>query len=113
MESSATTERHEPNTGHAGTEKQSSTIAKKTLAGDIALERHYSVCELAQLWGLSEKTIRRMFVDEPGVMKWGHEEGRFKRRGPFQKRVHDPPNTRECGAEGSPPLKAGRLTGAL
>src|SRR5579862_1763001 len=79
MESSAAAERDEPNTGHAGTKKQSSTIAKKRLAGDIALERHYSVCELAQLWGLSEKTIRRMFVDEPGVMKWGHEEGRFKR----------------------------------
>ncbi len=46
---------------------------------DLALERHYSVSELAQLWGLSEKTIRRMFFDEPGVVKWGHEEGRFKR----------------------------------
>jgi hypothetical protein len=46
---------------------------------DLALEKHYSVWELAQLWGLSEKTIRRMFVDEPGVVKWGHEEGRFKR----------------------------------
>jgi hypothetical protein len=34
--------------------------------------------ELGQLWGLSEKTIRRMFADEPGVVKWGYEEGRFK-----------------------------------
>ena len=46
---------------------------------DLALEKHYSVCELAQLWGLSEKTVRRMFHDEPGVVKFGHEERRFKR----------------------------------
>ena len=46
---------------------------------DPALEKHYSVLELAQMWGLSEKTIRRIFNNEPGVVKWGHEEGRFKR----------------------------------
>jgi transcriptional regulator GlxA family with amidase domain len=46
---------------------------------ELALEKHYSVSELAQLWQLSEKTIRRMFLDEPGVVKWGHEEKRFKR----------------------------------
>jgi AraC-like DNA-binding protein len=46
---------------------------------DPALERHYSVLELAQMWGLSEKTIRRIFNNEPGVVKWGHDEGRFKR----------------------------------
>jgi hypothetical protein len=46
---------------------------------DLALEKHYSVADLSQLWGLSEKTIRRMFCDEPGVVKWGHEEHRFKR----------------------------------
>jgi hypothetical protein len=48
-------------------------------ASDPALEKHYSVLELAQLWGLSEKTIRRIFGDEPDVVKWGHEERRFKR----------------------------------
>lgn len=46
---------------------------------DLALEKHYSVSDLAQLWGLSERTIRRMFFDEPGVVKWGHEERRFRR----------------------------------
>jgi hypothetical protein len=53
--------------------------AERSPALDPALEKHYSVMELAQLWGLSEKTIRRIFVDEPGVVKWGHEERRFKR----------------------------------
>jgi transcriptional regulator GlxA family with amidase domain len=46
---------------------------------DLALEKHYSVSELAQLWGLSEKSIRRIFAHEPGVIKWGHDDSRFKR----------------------------------
>lgn len=44
-----------------------------------AFERHYCVNELAQLWGLSEKTIRRIFGNEPGVIKWESTETRFKR----------------------------------
>lgn len=47
---------------------------------EISVEKHYSVAELAQLWQLSEKTIRRMFENEPGVIAWGIGEGRFKRR---------------------------------
>lgn len=43
-------------------------------------EKHYSVAELAKLWQLSKNTIRRMFENEPGVLKWGSGEGRFKRR---------------------------------
>lgn len=46
---------------------------------DAALERHYSVDELSQLWGLSRKTIRRIFADEPGVVRWGNSESRYRR----------------------------------
>lgn len=46
---------------------------------DPALEKHYSVIEVAKLWSLSENTIRRMFTGEPGVVEWGSEESRFKR----------------------------------
>jgi hypothetical protein len=46
---------------------------------EASLERHFSVGELASLWDLSEQTIRRMFADEPGVLMWGHTEGRYKR----------------------------------
>lgn len=46
---------------------------------DLALERHYSVGEIVKLWGLSAKTVRRIFADEPDVILWGHEEERFKR----------------------------------
>ena len=47
--------------------------------GETSLERHFSVGELANLWDLSEQTIRRMFAGEPGVIEWGHSESRFKR----------------------------------
>lgn len=47
--------------------------------GDIGVERHYSVAELARLWGLSTRTIRRIFENEPGVLQWGNCETRFKR----------------------------------
>lgn len=42
-------------------------------------ERHYSVKELASLWNLSDRTIRRIFVGEPGVLEWGACESRRKR----------------------------------
>ena len=46
---------------------------------DLALERHYSVAQIVELWGLSEKTVRKIFANEPDVITWGHEEQRFKR----------------------------------
>lgn len=46
---------------------------------DLSAERHYSVAELARLWNLSQKTIRRMFENEPGVLQWGSQETRSKR----------------------------------
>ena len=33
-----------------------------------AFERHFTPQELAELWKFDESTIRRMFVDEPGVL---------------------------------------------
>ena len=44
-----------------------------------ALERHYSVAEVAKMWALSEKTVRRMFGDEDGVLNWGAPETSRKR----------------------------------
>jgi AraC-like DNA-binding protein len=45
----------------------------------LGLERHYSVSEIAKMWALSEKTVRRMFEDEEGVLQWGTPETRRKR----------------------------------
>lgn len=33
-------------------------------------ERHYSVQELAAAWRVSADTIRRLFIDEPGVLNF-------------------------------------------
>lgn len=45
-----------------------------------ALEKHYSVADLAKLWLFSENTVRRIFINEPGVLKLVHQETRYKRR---------------------------------
>ena len=39
--------------------------------GVIVFERHYMPKELAAVWRLDETTIRRLFIDEPGVLKIG------------------------------------------
>ena len=50
-----------------------------SVSGQLHVEKHYSVSELAGLWSLSERTIRRMFENEPGILCWGQSEGRHRR----------------------------------
>ena len=40
-----------------------------------AVERHYSVTEIAELWNMSDDTVRNIFFDEPGVIKIGRASG--------------------------------------
>src|ERR1017187_1754763 len=47
--------------------------------GSFAFEKHYRVKELAGLWGLSAKTITRIFADEDGVIRVANE-GASKRK---------------------------------
>ena len=35
------------------------------------MERHYTIAELSEAWGLAEATIRVWFIDVPGVIKVG------------------------------------------
>jgi hypothetical protein len=35
---------------------------------ETTLERHYTVKDVAEMWRLDEKIIRRIFGDEPGVV---------------------------------------------
>jgi len=35
------------------------------------MEKHYTVAELAAAWKLSDDAIRRLFLDEPGVINLG------------------------------------------
>jgi len=44
-----------------------------------ALEKHYTVAQIAELWGWSDDTVRRTFRDEPGVIAIMHPERRGKR----------------------------------
>jgi hypothetical protein len=46
----------------------------------VALEPHYSPQQLAVLWGFDASTIRRMFADEPGVLKEGKRARRDGKR---------------------------------
>jgi hypothetical protein len=48
-------------------------------SGDLSNEKHYSVIEISKLWALSEKTVRRIFETEPGVIHWSREEKVHKR----------------------------------
>jgi hypothetical protein len=34
-----------------------------------AFERHYRIAELCELWGVGRETLRKILIDEPGVMK--------------------------------------------
>jgi hypothetical protein len=47
---------------------------------ETAFERHFTPKQLAELWILHESTIRRLFIDEPGVLKYGNSSPRSGRR---------------------------------
>lgn len=43
-----------------------------------AIEKHYTVAEIAALWQLSPDSIRRIFRNRPDVLKLNKPETRFK-----------------------------------
>lgn len=48
----------------------------------VATERHYTVREVAKLWGISEMTVARIFQDEDGVLKLSMPRGLAAKRAP-------------------------------
>lgn len=44
-----------------------------------ALEPHFSVQVLAEMWRLDESTVRRIFEEAPGVLRLANERRRGKR----------------------------------
>ena len=60
---------------------------------ETTFERHFTPKQLAELWVLDESTIRRMFMDEPGVMKYDKASRRDGRR-----RLRHAPHTGIRGA---------------
>lgn len=49
-------------------------------APEKAVEKHYSLEQIGQLWGLSVRTLRRMFENEPGIIVFGNMGSLRKRR---------------------------------
>jgi AraC-like DNA-binding protein len=53
------------------------TIENQTAGASF--ERHYSIHEISELWGLSQRTLRRIFEREPGVVELSNHRSRLKR----------------------------------
>lgn len=45
-----------------------------------AVEKHFTVQQVVDLWGYSTSMIRKMFSNEDGVLRVGHAETRFRRK---------------------------------
>jgi hypothetical protein len=45
-----------------------------------SLEPHYTLAHIAEAWGVSTDTVRRMFEGEPGVLVIEPAPGRYSRR---------------------------------
>jgi len=58
------------------------TVGSPDLRGldERLLERHFDPKELAKCWKLDPSTIRRMFQDQPGVLKLGKSNRRDGKR---------------------------------
>ncbi|MBB6144738.1 AraC-like DNA-binding protein [Silvibacterium bohemicum] len=64
-------------------------LAERPTAGEVlilprsstnpALERHYTVAEIAKLWNISRQTLTKYFADEPGVLKHENTPSRYLR----------------------------------
>jgi hypothetical protein len=50
------------------------------MAAHVAFEPHVTPQELAETWKLDVSTIRRWFIDEPGVLKYGKQSRRDGKR---------------------------------
>jgi hypothetical protein len=46
----------------------------------VAFEPHFTPQELAENWKLDVTSIRRWFIDEPGVLKYGKQSRRDGKR---------------------------------
>ncbi len=51
-------------------------------------ERHYSVTDIASLWGLSRDSVRRLFRREPGVLAIGERYVTLRIPASVLERVH-------------------------
>jgi hypothetical protein len=50
------------------------------------IEAYYTVGEIAAKWKLGFNTVKRLFADEPGVLKIGEQRSRLVGRGKYKRR---------------------------
>ena len=60
------------------TRESASQVATKPSATPIAQEKHFTSAQVAEMWGMSVWTVRRIFSEMPGVLKLPGESGRYK-----------------------------------
>ena len=61
-------------------ELASSTSGERSTNAAVSdLERHFTVAELSKRWFFSKNTIRRLFSQEPGVVRVARPQTRSKR----------------------------------
>jgi hypothetical protein len=47
---------------------------------EVACEKHYTVFEVAEIWSVSYNTVKKLFENEPDVLRFGAEETRYGRK---------------------------------
>lgn len=51
-----------------------------TTTSQAVFGKHYTLGELAEMWRFDRETLRRWFMDEPGVLKHGRSRRRDGKR---------------------------------
>lgn len=54
--------------------------SESTEINDESLEKHYSPEDVSMIWGISPRTVRRLFANEPGIIQLGQPATVKKRR---------------------------------
>lgn len=52
----------------SGEATKDNQVTLQSAASGVFAERHWTVAEVAKLWGVSKDTVRRLFAKEPGVL---------------------------------------------
>lgn len=48
-----------------------------------AIEKHYTVSQIAEAWGINDDTVRRLFADEPGVLRFSFPRTLQRKKAPY------------------------------
>ena len=54
-------------------------IHGESMPPGIEFEPHFTVQQVAKMWNFGVDKVRELFQNEPGVLREGHDESRFRR----------------------------------